>query len=175
MKHPFRLTGILWAGIFIFLTTQGCMGSKKTVELLPVDEPLTCGEMLSMEPSDIPDHDFNHALNTTFTGPAFQTCWKPLMKQALGSGRKIPKYQLARAIHIFNRNDSKHLFSAAVFLYFREILDDNGMYGERERKLMVAYLSFAIQNANSKKDQNLETARLICSRLDPELYNKYFL
>jgi hypothetical protein len=161
--------------MFLFFTAQGCVAKKETITLMPgIKEPVACSDMLLMNTGSIPYNNFILALDNSYSGYGFDTCWKPLMKKALKDGRNIPAKHLARAVHVFNRNDSKDEFSAAVYLYFKAIINGNDSYGDKERKLLAQYLSFTINNAGSKQDERLEKAKLVCSRLDPELYGKYF-
>jgi len=164
----------IFLGLLLFIT-QGCVGKKETVELMPqIEEPVACQDMLLMDTASIPYNDLILALDNSVKDSEFHDCWIPLMKKALKDSRHIPVNHLARAVHVFNRNDSKDEFSLAVYLYFKEIINGNGSYQEKEKKLLKQYLSFTINNAHSKQDKRLEKAKLVCSRLDPELYGKFF-
>lgn len=164
----------LFLGLLLFVV-QGCLGKKERVELMPqIEDPVACSDMLLMDADSIPYNDFILALDNSVEGSKFYDCWKPLMEKALKDGRQIPVSHLAKAVHVFNRNDSKDEFSLVVYLYFKEIINGNGSYQEKEKKLLKQYLSFTINNAHSKQDKKLEKAKLICSRLDPELYGKFF-
>ncbi|MCP3872064.1 MAG: hypothetical protein GY699_02775 [Desulfobacteraceae bacterium] len=168
------LSSILFLGLIVVIT-QGCLGKNETVELMPgPGTPVDCEEMLLMSTRSIPDDDFSQALDRSYYGTGFGTCWKPLMRSALKENRRIPKRHLAKAIHVFNRNDSKAEFSSAVDMYFKEIINGNGSYQKNEKKLMVQYLSFVINDAQSKRDKRLAKAKIVCSRLDPDLYSKVF-
>ncbi len=161
--------------LFLLFAVQGCIAKKETVTFLPeIEEPIACSEMLSMDVGSIPSDDFGRALNRSHSGAEFDRCWKPLMERALKAGRHIPIKHLARAVHVFNRNDSQDQFSLAVYMYFKEIIKGNGVYKEVDKKLLEGYLRFIINNAKSKQDEKLKKARLICSRLDSELYGKFF-
>ena len=165
---------VLLLGVLLFFA-QGCLGKKERVELMPqIEEPVACSDMLLMDADSMPYNDLILALDNSVAGSGFYDCWKPLMKKALNNGRHIPIGHLARAVHVFNRNDSKNEFSLAAYLYFKEIINGNGSYRDKEKELLVQYLSFTINNARSQQDKNLEKAKLVCSRLDPELYGKFF-
>jgi len=100
--------------IFLFFAAQGCVAKKETITLMPgIKEPMACSDMLLMDTGPIPYNDFVLALDSSYSGYGFDTCWKPLMKKAFKEGRVIPTKHLARAVHVFNRNDSKDEFSAA--------------------------------------------------------------
>ena len=168
----------LFSGLVLFMF-QGCLGEKEIApSIAPVPEIAktiaSCSDMILMNTLSIPDRDFSMRLDNSVSGSALYECWQPLMKKALEDGRKIPMKHLARAVHVFNRNDSKEEFSLAVYMYFTEIIRGNGTYRDNDRKLLAQYLSFSINNASSKHDANLEKAKLICSRLDPALYRKFF-
>lgn len=159
----------------VLVIAQGCVGKNERVELMPeIEEPVGCSDMLLMDAASIPYNDFILALDNSVEGSGFYDCWKPLMKKALKDGMHIPVNHLAKAVHVFNRNDSKDEFSLAVYLYFKEIINGKGSYHDKQRKLLAQYLSFTINNAQSKQNKNLEKAKLVCSRLDPELYRKFF-
>ena len=165
--------------MFFFIAAQGCVANKDVVELMPsIKQPVACRDMLLMDTDLIPHDDLILALDHSFSGlgsgSEFDECWKPLMKKAIQGGRDIPMKHLARAVHVFNKNDSKDAFFIAVYLYFKEIINGRGYYGSREKKLLAEYLSFIINNSQSKQDKSLEKAKLVCARLDPGLYGKFF-
>lgn len=175
MKHiKQKIGGLILIFSFLFIL-QGCIGSQPTVELLETPkEPLTCRQILSMASEEVPDDDFILALERSKSGEQFESCWKPLMEKSLGENRAVPMNHLARAVHTFNKNETKGVFSEAVYQYLKGVLNGKRTYRAAQQKLMVEYLRFAIKEARSKHDSQLEKARLVCSRLDPDLYEKFF-
>ncbi|MDA3789749.1 MAG: hypothetical protein PF503_14795 [Desulfobacula sp.] len=175
MKNFKQRIRLIIVCMVLFFIAQGCVAKKDIVELMPeIKEPVACRDMLFMDTASIPDDDFMYVLDHSYENSEFHECWKPLMKKAIQEGRGIPMKHLARAVHVFNRNDSKDEFSLVVYLYFKEIINGNGSYRGKDKKLLAEYLSFTISNSQSKQDKSLEKAKLVCSRLDPGLYGKFF-
>lgn len=161
--------------LVMFVLIQGCVAKKETVELMPLeDDPVTCNEMLSMDQPSVSHHDMILALDNSLSGSTFDTCWKPLMRMAVEQQWDIPLRHLGKAVHVFNRNDSKEVFFSSVYLYLKGVLNGKGQYRVKEKRLLAEYLSVTIAGAQSRQDRQLEKAKLICSRLDPKLYEKFF-
>ncbi|MCG8683753.1 MAG: hypothetical protein MI892_02690 [Desulfobacterales bacterium] len=160
---------------FLILSLSGCSGKGQTVQLLPeTREPITCEQALTMDTRQIPDDDFYHILDNSQSGDWLDTCWKPLVIKALEESRDIPMTHLSRAIHRFNRRDTIHAFNLAAFQYFSRIAKGEETYGDPQKALLSQYLHLAIREADHKNDANLKKAMLVASRLDPDMYNKFF-
>lgn len=171
MNRLFRILTIIVA----LAVVSGCVGKKKPVPLLPAPPPrLTCNQAVFMDVREIPDADFAEILDQAETGDDFETCWKGLMVQALEADRDIPMRHLARAVHFFNRQDTKPAFYLAAFQYFSKIVKGQGAYTDPQQQLLVQYLHLAIRDARTKNDRTLKKAMLVCSRLDPDMYDKFF-
>lgn len=176
MKNHLHFKAIIIIILFLLAATVGCVGKKKTVKIIPAPEvPKECSQILVMSLFDIPDDSFHSALDKGYQTNDLEYCWKPLIKKAIKAKKPIPMRHLSKAVHIFNRNDSKSHFSDVVYLFFKGIINGDRAYGKIEKKLLAEYLSFSIQNAGSRQDPDLEKAKLICAKLDPELYGKFFL
>lgn len=176
MKNYLDFRAIIMIGLFLLVATVGCVGKKKTVKIIPAPEgPKECSQILVMTLFDIPDDSFHFVLDKAYQTNDLEYCWKPLIKKAIKEDKPIPMDHLAKAVHIFNRNDNKSHFSDVVYLFFKGVINGERAYGEIEKKLLAEYLSFSIQNAGSRQNPALEKAKLVCARLDPELYGKFFL
>lgn len=161
--------------LVVLLALQGCVGSKTTVEMMPAPESApVCSEILTGGLEGVSDHDLAQALDSASGGMEMDRCWKPVMKRALMQNREIPMRHLAKAVHVFNRNGTREYFSAAVYQYLRGVVNGKGVYRAAEQHLLEEYLRFSIKNARTRHDPALEKARLVCSRLDPQMYDRFF-
>ena len=110
---------VLIFALITALVLAGCTGKGQTVQLMPEAEaPMTCSEALETDTHGIPDDQFFHILNRSEGGDWLATCWTPLVTKALEEGREIPMSHLTRAIHRFNRRETKQAFNLAAFQYF---------------------------------------------------------
>ena len=171
-KHTIKIT--LFLVVVLFLS-QGCMSSKKTVQLMPAPEkPVSCSQALAMGPDKIANKDLGLILDRALLEND-KSCWKSLVKKSLDQDLYSPMRHLAKAIHAFNANESEDEFSLSTHRYFLEITRGKGTYQKKDQSLMKAYVSFEIKRANTKNDDRLKRAKLVCKRLDNELYRKFFL
>ncbi len=163
-------------GIIFGIVLSGCTtGKRQSVELMPeAREAVTCDIALNMDTRQIPDDDLHHILTNSQKGDWLDSCWKPLMVKALNEDRDIPMTHLSRAIHRFNTQETKQAFNQAAFQYFSKIVKGEGEYGDVQQQLLTQYLHLAIRDAQHKNDLNLKKAMLVSSRLDPEIYDKFF-
>ena len=163
------------AGAALLAATGCTTGKRQAVTLIGDDPaPLTCRQALSMEIRQIPEDDLVRLLANTYHGGAAQTCWQPLMAKALEGDRSLPERQLVRGLKAFNRNETRDLFVRAAYQYFSLIARGDGTYGEPQKQLMTRYLSLVIREADSRTDPELKQAMLVCERLDPGMYHKFF-
>ena len=166
-----------WAVALVLLAmaVAGCAGKGQTVQLMPeVSEPMTCREALETDTHGIPDDQFFHILNSSESGDWLATCWTPLVIKALEEGREIPMAHLTRAIHRFNRRETKRAFNLAAFQYFSRVAKGEVAYGKAQKALLAEYVHLSIRDARHKNDAALKQAMVACSRLDTEMYNKFF-
>ena len=171
-KHTIKIT--LFLVVVLFLS-QGCMSSKKTVQLMPAPEKsVTCSQALAMGPDEILNDDLGLILDQALIEND-KSCWKRLVKTALEQDSYIPMRHLAKAVHAFNANESENEFSLSIHRYFLEITRGKGTYQGKDQNLMKAYVSFEIKRAQTKNDDRLKKAKLVCKRLDNDLYKKFFL
>ncbi len=163
-------------GIFLGIILGGCTtGKQQTVALMPEARgAISCDTALNMDTRQIPEDNFHHILNNSQKGDWLGSCWKPLMIKALQEDRDIPMTHLSRAIHRFNTQETKDTFNLAAFQYFSKIVKGEGEYGDAQQQLLTQYLHLAIRDAEHKNDLNLKKAMLVSSRLDPEIYDKFF-
>jgi len=171
-KHTIKITLFLVALLFF---AQGCLGKKETVQLMPAPEkPVSCSQALAMGPDKISNKDLGLILDRALIEND-KSCWKSLVKKSLDQDLYIPMRHLAKAIHAFNANESEDEFSLAIHRYFLEITRGKRAYQKKDQSLMKAYVSFEIKRAKTKNDDRLKKAKLVCKRLDNELYRKFFL
>jgi hypothetical protein len=161
--------------VVLLFATQGCLGKKETVQLMQAPEkPVTCSQALDMGADELSDQNLGLIMDQALA-ESDKSCWKSLVKKTLEQDLYIPMRHLAKAIHAFNANESENEFSLSIHRYFLEIARGKGNYQEKDQNLMKAYLSFEIKRANTKNDNRLKKAKLMCKRLDNELYRKFFL
>ena len=171
-KHTIKIT--LFLAVLLFMT-QGCLGKKETVKLMSAPENrVSCNQALSMGLDGISNNDLGVILDRELLEND-QSCWKQLVLKSLDQDRNIPMLHIARAVHAFNTNKSENEFSLATHMYFLEIVRGGRAYQKQDQDLMKAYMSFEIKRAKTKNDNRLKRAKLICKRLDNDLYRKFFL
>lgn len=163
------------AALVLVIGLAGCAGKEQSVQLMPeVSEPMACSEALETDTHGIPDDQFFRILNSSESGDWLETCWTPLVIKALEEGREIPMAHLTRAIHRFNRRETKHAFNLAAFQYFSRMSKGEIAYGNAQKALLAEYVHLAIREARHKNDTALKQAMVVCSRLDTEMYDKFF-
>ena len=171
-RYTIKFTLFLVALLFI---AQGCLGKKETVQLIPAPEnPVTCSQALSKGIDEISNADLALIMDQAFNEEDL-SCWKRLVKTALEQDSYIPMRHLAKAVHAFNANESENEFSLSIHRYFLEITRGKGTYQGKDQNLMKAYVSFEIKRSQTKNDDRLKKAKLVCKRLDNDLYRKFFL
>ena len=161
--------------VMLLFIAQGCLGTNQTVKLMEGPEQVvSCSQAQAMDLNEIAYDDLVMVLEKAGFDNEL-TCWKQLMKKSLIQDRSLPLNHLAKAVHVFNANESENEFSLATHAYFFKIARDNGIYREKDQRLMKAYVSFEIKRAKTKNDDRLKKAKLVCKRLDNDLYRKFFL
>ena len=172
LRRTIKIT--LFLAVLLFVA-QGCLGKKETVKLMPIPENrVSCSQALSMGLDGISNNDLGLILDQALLDND-QSCWKQLVQKSLNQDRNIPMTHLARAVHAFNANKSEKEFSLATHMYFLEIVRGGRAYQKQDQNLMKAYVSFEIKRAKTKNDNRLKRAKLVCKRLDNDLYRKFFL
>jgi hypothetical protein len=161
--------------VLVLFTIQGCIAKKETVKLMEVPvKKVSCNQALSDGVKNLSKEDLDLALDRALFNNEL-TCWKDLMTELLMQERSVSMKHLAKAVHVFNKNESENEFSLAVYQYFLGIIKGKGRYLAKEQNLMKSYVSFEIRNARAKSDTRLKRAKLVCKRLDKQLYEKFFL
>lgn len=167
------LVTIALAGV---LATGGCMGQKTVaVPLLdPVPEFVACDQAVAMNHQGVSDDNLYALLDQSWGQGRMDGCWEKLMAAALKQGREVPERHLANAVHVFNRYKTKEMFHRAAFAYFTRLVKGNGVYAGPQQQLLASYMSVTISQAESREDPNLSRAMVVCSRLDPVMYHRFF-
>lgn len=135
--------------------------------------PLTCRDALAGGISQLSD---DRLLELLDHAPSVETdgCWRSLVAACLRQNRTLPLGHLAEAVRLFNRQADVELFHLATRAYLTALASDNGRYRPQARAFLEAYIRLLIRQAHSSADDNLRTAQLLCQRLDPELYRRFF-
>jgi hypothetical protein len=136
--------------------------------------PLSCDEMIGRGLAGVSDDALEEMLDEALTNRTRESCWRPVIRQALEDKRTIPPAHLAEAVKEFNRTADAHIFHTAVCRYLLAVTEGLIPYGESQRRLLETYIAHTIGRAQRSTDPHLEDVRLICMRLDPRLYARLF-
>ncbi len=169
-KYLFRPTA--WGlGLCLGLMLLGCAGGKKAVVVAPSP---TCEEVVARGIGGYSDRELKSILDDAAENERWEACWLPVMEACLDERREIPQAHLSRAVHMFNKRRFEARFHQAVYRHLSNAARGEARYGEEDRVLLKSYCSFVIQEAETKRDERLAQAELLCRRLDPELYTRLF-
>lgn len=157
--------------IITLLGVSGCGTSKKAVVVGP--DP-TCQEALSTGLNSFSEHELARLLDQGLADDQKDSCWIPLMKICLNENRDVPHRHLAEAVKTFNKRRYEALFHRAVYRYLANLAKGKAPYRPEDRLLLENYCSFLINHAESQHDPNLGQVQVLCHRLDPGLYRKFF-
>ena len=149
----------------------GCVTQKKATVVLA--KP-TCEEALSGRLRILSDSEVGDLLDKALREDRIDGCWIPLMEISLTENRGIPRKHLVKAVKVFNKHSYEALFHMAVHRYFADIAKGASRYREEDRKLLGAYCSYLINSVVSAEDQNLKQAKLLCRKIDRDLYARLF-
>jgi len=156
--------------------TVGCMGQKTGAVPLLAPEPafVECDQALAMDLQGVSDDNLYSLLDHSWDQGRMDGCWEKLMDVALKQGRALPGRHLANAVHVFNRHETKEMFHRAAFAYFTRLVKGEGVYAGPQQQLLARYMSVTISQAESTEDPDLSRAMVVCSRLDPDMYHRFF-
>jgi len=158
------------------LAAAGCIGQKTAA--LPLLEPdpvfVECDQALAMDRQGVSDGNVYALLDHSWDQGRMDGCWEKLMDEVLKQGRNVPGRHLANAVHVFNRHQTLEMFHRAAFAYFTRLVKGEGVYGSAQQQLLARYMRVTIHQAQSKEDPDLARAMVVCSRLDPDMYHRFF-
>ena len=170
-KTTIILLLLLAVGGFLTAGLSGCVGAKRAAVIRPAPD---CTEALAGGFTDLSDNALSDLLDQAALDTRPEACWIPLMKKALDENRDISRTHLLRAVKVFNKKQHEDYFHKAVYRYLADIAKTSGRYRVEDRRLLENYCSYLIQSAATRADDHLGHAKLLCKRLDPELYAKFF-
>jgi hypothetical protein len=158
------------------LAATGCMRQKTAAVSVmdPILEFVECDQAMAMDLQGVSDDNLYALLNHSWDQGPVDECWEKLMAVALKQGRDVPGSHLANAVHVFNRHETRELFHLAAFAYFTRLVKGEGMYAGAQQQLLARYMSVTISQAQSREDPDLTRAMVVCSRLDPDMYQRFF-
>lgn len=168
IKHIIK---VMPAGLVIGILLAGCVSAKKVAVIPP--QPV-CSEAAAGDLSDLTDSELIGLLDGAVDGSGLDDCWIPLMQASLDENREIPQAHLVKAVKTFNKRQYEPYFHKALYRYFKAITDNPGVYRPEDRKLLETYCSYLINSAESSRDRNLRQAKLLCRKLDGNLYARLF-
>lgn len=140
----------------------------------PVEETITCNDVLSHGVSNFSEQDVVDVLHAESQSKDLNVCWIPVMQSALQEGVVLPQDQLKMAIKQLNREQYNAIFHEAVYRYLAGIARGNGTYRSEDQALLRAYCSYLINHVKSSDDGRLGQVQLLTKRLDPEMYERFF-
>ena len=149
----------------------GCTYSKRAAIILP--EP-TCSEAASKGIHHLSNNELVRLLNRSENDESLSGCWIPLMKAGLDANRDLPGHHLKKAIKVFNQRRYETYFHKAIYRYYADLINRPDRYDENNRALLESYFSYLINTAESSRDEHLVHAKLICRKLDGNLYARLF-
>lgn len=153
-------------GLYMALVISGCTSAQ------PQLARMTCLEAKQDNYTTVTDLHLNRLLDESVNDADLYECWQPAIKAALQQDRRIEKRHLIKAVERFNQRCEEVDFHRAVSQYFALITPHE--YRGEDRQLLAAYARFLINQATRSTDVHLKEVKLLCARLDDELYNKFF-
>jgi len=170
-KHK-HITGVLLVIFLLFiLGTSGCTLGQKAIVVGPGP---TCQDVLSTGLHGFSDYEVARLLDRGLKNDLKSECWIPIIKICLDENREIPRVHLAEAVKTFNRRRYENLFHKSVYRYLADAAKGKAQYRDEDHFLLESYCSFLINSANNINDKNLGQAQVLCRKLDPDLYSKFF-
>ena len=171
-KHLLRNAAI--AVIFLIPLIGGCRSAPESLR----SDKITCEEQLRQSVTDLKPWEISSLLDEARERGDIEGCWTPLMKKYLNEGIEIPHSHLKFAVKAFNQIQHKNYFHKAVVRYFNEMVigdaEERATYRSQDKAFLTAYIRYNLRNCSSRDCPPLETSKQICSRLDPDLYSKFF-
>lgn len=149
----------------------GCTYSKRVAILLP--EPI-CSEAASKGIHHLSDNELVKLLNRSENDESLNGCWIPLIKAGLDANRDLPGHHLKKAIKVFNQRRYEIYFHKAIYRYYAGLINKPARFDDNNRALLESYCSYLINTAESSRDEHLVQAKLICRKLDGNLYARLF-
>jgi hypothetical protein len=175
MKKHWCQTVVVSCVLVLTWGLAGCVSQKNAVPLLePVPVFVECDQALAMDLQGVSDDNLYALLNHAWDRGPMVECWEKMMASALKQGRAVPGSHLANAVHVFNRHETRELFHLAAFAYFTRLVKGQGVYAGAQQQLLARYMSVTISQAESREDPDLTRAMVVCSRLDPAMYQRFF-
>ncbi len=157
-------------GFLAGLTLAGCSVTPRSVA--SPGGPPSCQEAIDSSLAMVSDDRLAQLLDEALADDNLDACWQPAVEVALEQQRNIPHGHLAKAVEVFNQRRHAELFHAVVSRYLSSLA--NGQYRKEERRLLEAYARYAIDHAASSSDPRLRDVKLLCAKLDSDLYSKLF-
>jgi len=155
----------------VTVSLLGCTIPNRAAVIRPAPN---CTEALAGGFTDLSDNALSDLLDRASSEAHLDSCWIPLMKKGLDENRDIRPPHLLKAVKVFNKKQHEAHFHKAVYRYLADIAKTPGRYRVEDRRLLESYCSHLIQSAATRGDDHLGHAKLLCSRLDPDLYAKFF-
>jgi hypothetical protein len=157
------------------LLMAACVPQQKIAETsAPIwRQPLSCREALASEKMLAPLETAG-LLDENYAEQHIEECWIPLMQKALDQKDDLPLAHLANALKVFNKQRHQRYFHLATYRYFSALIKGSRPYGPEDRQLLEMYCRYVINVAANVQDPNLSNAKLLCRRLDRDLYARLF-
>jgi hypothetical protein len=175
MKKRYALTKIILILLFVFLAAWGCRSVPVTTGNM---NGLGCDELLAGVTEDPTEENIGQVLDRAAKEGQIETCFIPAVKKCLDMGWDIPHENVKQALKIFNKAQHREYFNKVFVRYYNAMIFKDGVkdiqYRDADRDFLIAYIRAGLKDCTSRDCYQLMSARQICSRLDPELYDKFF-
>jgi len=171
------IDGLTIIFLLFMLGNSACIWEKKMIMVnkpRPANPEPTCREALSTGLHGLSDNEVARFLEKGLTDDGKDECWIEIMKICLNENREIPHKHLVEAVKTFNRKRHEDLFHKAVYRYLADVAKGKAQYRAEDRILLENYCRLLINNAKSVNDKNLGQTQVLCKKLDPDLYSKFF-
>jgi len=158
---------VILAGILL-LSAGGC------TTVTPPRPQLVCGGDVISSLGEKSSEEVEYMLDEAWGSGSVEECWVPMLKYCLDHRITIPHRHAKYAVKRFNRVQYSAYFNKAVARYFNEMVFGTQPYRPQDRELLIAFIRYSLENCASRDCRTLQTAKQVCSRLDADLYGKFF-
>ena len=175
MREKKYLSKLILPMLFVFFAVWGCRSVP--VSTVNMTEPV-CDDLLSGINAELSEYEVCRIFDEATKEGRIETCFMPGVRKCLDMGWSIPHRHVKQALKIFNRAQHREYFNKAFVRYFNAMIfkdnENEVQYRDADRDFLIAYIRAGLKTCENRDCYQLISAKQICSRLDPELYKKFF-